>query len=171
MLSLSLSHRFADGGFALDVAFDAPGAGVTALFGPSGCGKTTILSAVAGLMRPASGRIGRGGEVLFDAAAGIFVPPERRRCGVVFQEARLFPHLSVAANLRYGLSRAPAGAATRASTRSVLAGCVQRDFANRSSRIRFSTPPPGCCHWGAPSGIRAGSTIGLVKNEPTLQVS
>jgi molybdate transport system ATP-binding protein len=110
MLSLSLSHRFADGGFALDVAFDAPGAGVTALFGPSGCGKTTILSAVAGLMRPSSGHVGRGGEVLFDAAAGIFVPPERRRCGVVFQEARLFPHLSVAANLRYGLSRAPAGA-------------------------------------------------------------
>ena len=111
MLSVAIAHRFAEGGFALDVAFEAPATGVTALFGPSGCGKSTILSAVAGLMRPQAGRIRRAGEALFDAAAGVFVPPERRRCGVVFQDARLFPHLSVGANLRYGLSRAPAGAA------------------------------------------------------------
>jgi molybdate transport system ATP-binding protein len=111
MLSIAIAHRFAEGGFALDVALDVPGEGVTALFGPSGCGKTTILAAVAGLMRPAAGRIRRAEEILFDAAAGVFVPPERRRCGVVFQDARLFPHLSVAANLRYGLSRAPADVA------------------------------------------------------------
>jgi molybdate transport system ATP-binding protein len=110
MLSLAIAHRFPESGFALDVAFEVPGEGVTALFGPSGCGKSTILAAVAGLMRPDAGRMVRAGETLFDAAAGVFVPPERRRCGVVFQDARLFPHLTVAANLRYGLSRAPADA-------------------------------------------------------------
>jgi molybdate transport system ATP-binding protein len=109
MLSVAIAHRFAEGGFALDVAFEVPATGVTALFGPSGCGKSTILSAVAGLMRPQAGRIRRAGEALFDAAAGVFVPPERRRCGVVFQDARLFPHLSVGANLRYGWKRCSAG--------------------------------------------------------------
>lgn len=108
MLDVALRHGWP--GFTLDVGFQAP-PGVTALFGPSGCGKSTVLAAVAGLLRPQAGRIALDGQVLFDSGAGRMVPAERRRCGVVFQEARLFPHLSVAGNLRYGLKRAPRGAA------------------------------------------------------------
>ncbi|WP_237213388.1 molybdenum ABC transporter ATP-binding protein [Falsiroseomonas oryziterrae] len=117
MIELSLQHRFGapgwrasgrDEGFALDARIDAPGEGVTALFGPSGCGKTTVLSAVAGLLRPQQGRVVLDGTPLLDTARGICVAPERRRCAVVFQDARLFPHLSVETNLRYGLRRAPA---------------------------------------------------------------
>jgi molybdate transport system ATP-binding protein len=111
MLEVALRHRFAPDGFALDAEFTAEGAGVTALFGPSGCGKSTILAAIAGLLRPEAGRVALDGEALIDTASRIFVPPERRRFGVVFQEARLFPHLSVATNLRYGERRAPRGAA------------------------------------------------------------
>ncbi|MBK1658342.1 molybdenum ABC transporter ATP-binding protein [Paracraurococcus ruber] len=118
MIEVALRHRFGQGwgaarraGFALDAAFAVPAAGVTALFGPSGCGKSTILAAVAGLLRPQAGRVAIGGEVLLDTATRAFVPPERRRCGLVFQDARLFPHLSVETNLRYGLRRAPRGAA------------------------------------------------------------
>ncbi len=107
MIQVSLRHRFGRDGFALDAAFTAPAQGVTALFGPSGCGKSTILAAVAGLLRPDEGRVSLGDRVLLDTARRLCIPPERRRCGVVFQDARLFPHLSVAANLRYGLSRAP----------------------------------------------------------------
>ncbi len=107
MLEVALRHRFGADGFALDAAFIVPAAGVTALFGPSGCGKTTILSAVAGLLRPQEGRVILDGVVLCDTARGIVVSPERRRCAVVFQDARLFPHLSVETNLRYGLRRAP----------------------------------------------------------------
>jgi molybdate transport system ATP-binding protein len=80
---------------------------VTALFGPSGSGKSTVLAIVAGLMRPQGGRVVLDGVVLLDTAGGVEVAAERRRCGVVFQDARLLPHLSVAANLRYGARRAP----------------------------------------------------------------
>jgi molybdate transport system ATP-binding protein len=104
MLEVALRHAWP--GFALDAAFTAP-AGVTALFGPSGCGKSTVLAAVAGLLRPLAGRVALEGAVLLDTARGVMLLPERRRCGVVFQDARLFPHLSVASNLRYGLKRAP----------------------------------------------------------------
>ena len=107
MPQVALRHRFGRDGFALDVAFDAPESGVTALFGPSGCGKSTILAAVAGLLQPQEGRVTIGGDVVLDTARGIALPPERRRCAVVFQDARLFPHLSVETNLRYGLRRAP----------------------------------------------------------------
>jgi molybdate transport system ATP-binding protein len=106
MLEVALRHRFAPGGFALDAAFSG-GPGVTALFGPSGCGKSTILAAVAGLLRPEAGRVVLDGAPLLDTASGRFVAPEARRCAVVFQEARLFPHLSVESNLRFGLRRAP----------------------------------------------------------------
>ncbi len=98
-LRVTLRHRLP--GLALEMDFAAP-AGVTALFGRSGAGKTTIVNAVAGLLRPDAGRIEIAGEVLTDTAAGIFVPPHRRRIGYVFQDARLFPHLSVRANLGYG---------------------------------------------------------------------
>ncbi|WP_159992994.1 molybdenum ABC transporter ATP-binding protein [Roseomonas sp. 18066] len=105
MLEISLRHRFP--GFSLDAEFTAPTPGVTVIFGPSGCGKSTVLAAVAGLLRPDEGQISLDGVALFDGAAKKFVAPEKRRCGVVFQESRLFPHLSVASNLRYGLKRAP----------------------------------------------------------------
>ena len=75
---------------------------LTALVGPSGAGKSSVLNMIAGLLRPDRGRIVAAGAVLFDAATGIDLPPERRRAGYVFQDARLFPHLSVARNLAYG---------------------------------------------------------------------
>ena len=105
MLEVSARHRL--GAFTLDVAFDAPTPGVTALFGPSGSGKSTVLSIVAGLLRPQAGRVVLDGAALLDTAAGLDVLAERRRCGVVFQDAKLLPHLSVETNLRYGMRRAP----------------------------------------------------------------
>ena len=110
-LSVAFRHEFPGNlpGPAMDIDFSVPEVGTTVLFGRSGCGKSTIVNAVAGLLRPASCRIALGGAVLADTAAGIFLPPERRRIGLVFQDARLFPHMSVESNLRYGLRRAPAG--------------------------------------------------------------
>ncbi len=106
---IALDFRQNLGDFGLDVRMEAP-AGVVVLFGRSGSGKTSIVRAIAGLARPREGRIAVGGTVLFDSAAGIDVPAERRRVGYVFQDARLFPHMSVEANLRYGQKRAgPAG--------------------------------------------------------------
>ena len=89
-------------------------AGATVLFGPSGVGKTSVLDMVAGLVRPTAGHVRVGGATLFDAAVGIDVPVERRRAGYVFQEARLFPHMSVRRNLLYGASGAARLAATAA---------------------------------------------------------
>jgi molybdate transport system ATP-binding protein len=102
--AVALRHRF--GAFTLDVAFEAADAGVTALFGPSGAGKTTIVNAIAGLFRPDEGRIVLDGRTVLDTAARVFVPPQQRRAGYVFQDARLFPHMSVADNLRFGWRRA-----------------------------------------------------------------
>ena len=89
------------GTFDLDANFSA-GPGITVLVGPSGAGKTTILHLVAGLMRPQRGRIAIGGDVLADTDARVFVPPHKRRIGLVFQDAQLFPHLSVEQNLAFG---------------------------------------------------------------------
>ncbi len=88
-------------GGRVSARFAVPG-GVTVLFGPSGAGKTTVLDMIAGLVTPERGHIRVGGEPLFDAATRVNVPPERRRAGYVFQDARLFPHLRVRENLRYG---------------------------------------------------------------------
>ena len=99
MLTVDVEKQL--GEFSLHAAFDAAG-GATALFGASGAGKTSIINMVAGLTRPDRGRIVLDGEVLFDAAARIDVPAWRRRIGCVFQEGRLFPHLSVRHNLDYG---------------------------------------------------------------------
>jgi molybdate transport system ATP-binding protein len=107
MLQVEVTARL--GAFQLKAAFEGASQGVTVLFGPSGAGKSSVLAAVAGALRPDAGRIALDGRVLFDAAAGVNLPMERRRIGWVFQDARLFPHLSVAANLRYGLKRAPPG--------------------------------------------------------------
>lgn len=92
------------GGFTLDAAFTAPGRGVTALFGPSGCGKTTLLRCVAGLQHLADGHLTVGDAVWQDGNSRW--PPHRRPVGYVFQEASLFPHLSVKRNLLYGQRRA-----------------------------------------------------------------
>jgi len=80
---------------------------LVALFGPSGAGKTGVLDAVAGLIEPRRGRIAVGDTVLFDSDRHIDLPPERRACGYVFQDARLFPHKSVRDNLLYGWRLAP----------------------------------------------------------------
>lgn len=97
-LSVEISHQ--QGGFSLDAAFEC-GAGVTALFGRSGTGKTTLVNAIAGLIRPRKGRVVFDGETLFDSQRGIHVRAGRRRFGYVFQEGRLFPHLTVRQNLAY----------------------------------------------------------------------
>jgi molybdate transport system ATP-binding protein len=99
MLAIDVEKRL--GEFALAVRFETAG-GVTALFGASGAGKTTLVNMIAGLIAPDRGRIRLDDTVLFDSAARIDVSAHRRRIGYVFQEGRLFPHLSVAANLDYG---------------------------------------------------------------------
>jgi molybdate transport system ATP-binding protein len=106
---LEFNARFAAGRFALDAVFGT-GAGITALFGRSGAGKTTVLSLIAGLSRPDSGRIAVDGRVLYDSAAGVHLPAHHRRIGYVFQEGRLLPHLTVRQNLLYGRFFAPNGA-------------------------------------------------------------
>ncbi|MSP48207.1 MAG: molybdenum ABC transporter ATP-binding protein [Alphaproteobacteria bacterium] len=106
-MSVDIDIRNRLGRFDLDVRFSAP-AGLTALFGPSGAGKTSVINIIAGLVRPDHGRVAVDGEVLVDAELGIFVPTHRRRIGYVFQEGRLFPHLTVRQNLVYGRWFAPA---------------------------------------------------------------
>ena len=96
---VDVARRLGDAQVALRLR--SPG-GLTALFGPSGVGKSSVLNMVAGLLRPDRGRIVVEGEVLFDRAAGIDLPPERRRAGYVFQDGRLFPHKRVKDNLLYG---------------------------------------------------------------------
>lgn len=98
-LEFDCRHRFA-GGFQLDAAFQTRHP-VTALFGPSGSGKTTVLSIIAGFLKPDGGRVAFDGRSLYCHRNRAFVPPERRRVGMVFQDHLLFPHLSVLGNLRY----------------------------------------------------------------------
>jgi molybdate transport system ATP-binding protein len=99
MLELSLRHAFAD--LELELAFKSD-ARTLALFGNSGAGKTSALNAIAGLLAPQAGRIALDGELLLDTARGISMPIAQRRIGYVFQDGRLFPHLSVRHNLLYG---------------------------------------------------------------------
>jgi len=106
--SLALRHRFP--AIQMDIAFEVPSPGVTVLFGPSGSGKSTIINAAAGLLRPDACRIEVDGQVLADTRSGLWLPPERRRVGLVFQDSRLFPHMSVGTNLRFGMRRAAPGA-------------------------------------------------------------
>lgn len=105
-MSVDVRLRHRQGAFVLDVAFESEASGVTALFGPSGAGKTTIVHAIAGLVRPQEGRIAIDGRVLFDSNRNVDVPVEDRRVGLVFQDARLFPHMRVDDNLRFGWRRA-----------------------------------------------------------------
>ncbi|MDO6590143.1 molybdenum ABC transporter ATP-binding protein [Loktanella sp. D2R18] len=99
MLEIAVQKRMGD--FDLDATFEAPD-GVTAIFGKSGSGKTTLVNAIVGLARPDAGRIAVHGQVLFDHATRINIPVAKRRVGYVFQDARLFPHMSVQRNLSYG---------------------------------------------------------------------
>jgi molybdate transport system ATP-binding protein len=105
MLAVELKKR--RGTFNLDVAFRAPTPGLIALFGRSGCGKSTIVNLIAGLLTPDEGSVRLNDAALFDSARRIDVPVESRRFGYVFQDSRLFPHLDVLGNLRYGEKRAP----------------------------------------------------------------
>ncbi|UEB93648.1 molybdenum ABC transporter ATP-binding protein [Pseudomonas sp. HN2] len=103
MIDVRLKRAYS--GFELDVDLQVPGRGVTALFGDSGSGKTTCLRCIAGLERAEQGFVQINGEVWQDSAKGIFVAPHKRALGYVFQEASLFPHLSVLANLEFGRKR------------------------------------------------------------------
>jgi molybdate transport system ATP-binding protein len=106
MISVHVRHR--QGDFMLEAAFEA-GSGVTALFGPSGSGKTSLVQMIAGLTRPTDAAIRFGETIWNDTGSRIFVPPHRRRIGYVFQEGRLFPHLTARQNLLYGQFFAPPG--------------------------------------------------------------
>src|SRR5689334_1243286 len=99
MLSVDVEKRL--GEFDLKAKFETAD-GATALFGASGAGKSSLVSMIAGLIAPDRGRIALGDDVLYDSAQRVDVPTHRRRIGTVFQEGRLFPHLSVAQNLDYG---------------------------------------------------------------------
>jgi molybdate transport system ATP-binding protein len=99
MIEVDVTHRL--GAFTLDTQF-AAGGRVIALFGHSGSGKTALINIIAGLIRPERGRVSIGGTILTDTARNIFLQPHRRKLGTVFQEGRLFPHLSVRQNLLYG---------------------------------------------------------------------
>ena len=101
MIVLALEVEKQLGALTLAVRFQIAG-GVTALFGPSGAGKTSLVNMIAGLLKPDRGSIVLDDLTLFDAAKAVNLPPHRRRIGYVFQEGRLFPHLSVRQNLDYG---------------------------------------------------------------------
>jgi molybdate transport system ATP-binding protein len=118
ILDINIGSRAA--GFTLEAACRMEGP-ATGLFGPSGAGKTTLLHLVAGLADPQAGRIELNGTVLFDTAQGLSLPPHKRRVGVVFQDVRLFPHLSVRGNLRFAENLAE-----RAAQRTSLAALAER---------------------------------------------
>ncbi|NBB82465.1 MAG: molybdenum ABC transporter ATP-binding protein [Alphaproteobacteria bacterium] len=103
VLAVDIARRL--GGHAFHFAFEAPSTGLTALAGPSGAGKTTCINLIAGMLHPDAGRIALGDRVLFDAARRIDLAPERRAVGYVFQDAKLFPHMTVRDNLLYGWRR------------------------------------------------------------------
>ena len=108
-MSLEARFRYARGSFVLDARLQAPARSVTVLFGHSGCGKSTLLHCLAGLER-AAGHCRLNGKWWQDDERKRFVPTHKRRLGLIFQDARLFEHLSVAANLRYATRRSGAGA-------------------------------------------------------------
>ncbi len=121
MASLHAELARAVGGIQLDVKFDVPAGQCLALAGPSGAGKTTILRLLAGTVRPDRGKITHGDDVWVDTQGGDWRPPERRRCGYVFQDYALFPHLSAWRNVAYGLSGLP-----RAQRRATALALLER---------------------------------------------
>jgi molybdate transport system ATP-binding protein len=120
MLTVAVEKRLSEG-FTVAAEF-AAASGATALYGPSGAGKTSVVNMIAGLVTPDRGRITLGEAVLFDAAKRVDMPPHRRHIGYVFQEGRLFPHLTVRQNLHYGrwMLGLPADAAEEARILSLL---------------------------------------------------
>lgn len=104
--SISKKRRDTASSFVLDVSLEAP-PGISILFGPSGSGKSTLLDCIAGLLRPDAGKIAIGDEALFDSAAHLSVPPQKRRIAYVFQSLALFPHFTVEENIAYGLRDIP----------------------------------------------------------------
>ena len=102
-LAATLTRRLSSA-FRLEVDIHVP-PGITILFGPSGCGKSTVLRCIAGLARAEAGRITLNARALFDSERRIDLPPQQRRVGLVFQQLALFPHMTVAANIAYGLHR------------------------------------------------------------------
>ncbi len=117
VIEVAVQHRL--GQFALDAAFTSDGR-LTALFGRSGSGKTSLVNMIGGLIAPSCGRVVVDGQVLVDTRSGVFVPKHRRRIGYVFQEARLFPHLSVRQNLLFGRWFAPREAHASSNLADVL---------------------------------------------------
>ena len=107
MLELNFSQTL--GTHHLQIAENLPASGITAVFGVSGAGKTSLINAISGLTRPEQGRIVLNDRVLYDAGKKICLPPEKRRVGYVFQDARLFPHYKVLGNLRYGMAKSMSG--------------------------------------------------------------
>jgi molybdate transport system ATP-binding protein len=110
MLTARIKKAFPAGadsaGFTLDVELTAS-QGVTVLFGPSGAGKTLILDSVAGFVKPDEGRIMLDDDILYDGASGVFLPPQKRNCGYVFQNYALFPHMTLRQNLEFAAERRP----------------------------------------------------------------
>lgn len=102
MLSLNVMQQ--QGDHVLEVDLQIPAKGITAIFGVSGAGKTSLINAISGLTQPQRGRIQLHDRLLFDAEQKIALPPEKRRIGYVFQDARLFPHYRVRGNLQYGMA-------------------------------------------------------------------
>ncbi len=140
MSALSADIRVTRGAFALNAQFEAPLDGVTAIFGPSGAGKSMLLAALAGLRKLDGGRVALGARVLDDVAARLHVPAHERGIGLVFQNARLFPHLNVEANLRYAEERAkdvrPLTTLAEAATAFDIAALLQRPVRNLSGGER-----------------------------------
>ncbi len=140
-------------GFALDVSFRAE-RGVTILFGASGSGKTTILRCVAGLARPDAGRVAIGDRMLFDSDAGVDVPVPARRIGYVFQQLALFPHMTVAQNIGYGLD----GAAARASGETRVAEAADSFRISRPARPAAARRSPAASGSGRRWRARSSPT-------------
>jgi molybdate transport system ATP-binding protein len=136
-LIVDITKRFASGvTIAANLDVSMPAGTILVLFGPSGSGKTTVVRAIAGLDRPQQGRIVFGGERWLDAERGLFVDPQRRRVGYVFQESALFPHLSVLENVRYGIGQGPstlviANGPSRLGPYDLLEMLGVQDLANR----------------------------------------
>jgi iron(III) transport system ATP-binding protein len=131
-----LCKSFASGGQAVaavaGIGFEIKAGAMATLLGPSGCGKTTTLRCLAGLERPDGGRIAIGGRIMADAAAGVFVPPQRRNLGMVFQSYAIWPHMTVLENVAYALEGRGLGKVERYKlAMAALASVRLADFAER----------------------------------------
>lgn len=149
MLDLDLAVQ--RGGLALDVRLRAGGGEVLGILGPNGAGKTTLLQVVAGLVRPAAGRLVVGDDTWDDADAGIHLAPERRDVGYVFQDQLLFPHLSVVGNVAFGL-RARGAPAARARHRA-------RERLDRMGLGRLADQAPAALSGGQAQRVALARTL------------